>query len=70
MTQPFVTGHGLSILALVLIFLFSGEMADLLDQRGLMHHLLPLDLIVDGQIYLQEMLVLIHGIRVQLSILH
>ena len=55
MAEPLSTSHRLPKLPLKLFDLSSIQMADLLDHRNFMHHLLPLDFVIYCQVYLEQM---------------
>ena len=69
-TQTFLASHWLTVTGLVFTFAITSQSIGNLNLRDLVHHLLPLDFVIDGQIYLEEMLVLVHCIRVKLVIFH
>ena len=51
-TQPFLASHGLTVSGLVLTFFISPQLIGILNLRHFVHHLLPLDFVVNSQIYL------------------
>ena len=69
-TQTLLTSHWLTVTGLVFTFPITTQSIGNLDLRDLVHHLLPLDFVINRQINLEEMLVLVHCIRVKLVILH